>query len=287
MQCRVSGGSSISFSSRAEFRFSARYDSRLAALDVEEASAGLATPSFELSGGLQTHQYGLCTFYKPRSIYNPLFNNPVIWNSAGMSMTVGAPWNGYRLKNGITVFSKESGAIYGLMERKTAKYEVLGLTGAYIRSISGGMFDYTLGADFLRRGTRFLTHLSGKYTYCHGRILDGQRRNLFELLAETWIVAAPKLSIISLLHTEIEGVKAPDETVFLATMAQSMVSSHYGFELGAESRVCTPDITLSPVGSFVVQPVVTWSIIRIGVKRTFWKSGRAKTSITGEVWWYF
>jgi hypothetical protein len=226
--------------------------------DVEEGFLTWRKSGFTISGGKLAKRYGRCQLYSSTFIYNPLFENWILWEEYGVGLSLEKKIKKTAITGAFTLDTRSSAAFHLLYKVSHNRYHGSVLGG--IRS----SFDENLD-DVIIVGTEHSLnyrivklHSVFKYEYhtCYRRTenITFKPYDAFAGFLESQFGIAPFLDLTLLTYFRKSLQKQPlNESLSHGYIAELLVKKRFGIGQGFEIMNVNGVLTTSPETFFIVR----------------------------------
>jgi hypothetical protein len=311
LRVQATGGVSIDFQEHAGRKSSEEglirvsldhpFTDRLHAVIALRASRSSARPAFEegslawrggqgeVKAGFLSDRYGLSTLYRPHSVFQFLFDKPLLWDTygfgAGGALRIG-PFT--TVSGSATMNTRESGEAHALATVTAGELQARLLGGFQAYSpedqdnhvVGGGEFAAGAGALMVHCAAKFVRFtgfgVAANPTMTPGRVFDGYLETHWDPL--------PRITLNGILYYQNYAKRYRHEFLLGGAEGTWMFLTTLG--IGARWEVQRDGDLLSstPALSVVFVPVPNKTELRISAQQLKTEAGAPIRSVTAELW---
>lgn len=226
--------------------------------EVEEGFLTWNRNGFTVSGGKLAKRYGKCELYSSTAVYNPLFENWILWEKYGVGLSLEKRIKKKLINSAFTLDTRKSGAFHLLYKVAWKRFQTTFLSGTHVS------LDPNLD-DFLIFGTeQFVTyrvvrlHSVFKYEYrTHFGATDDPAvtpRTVLAGFLESRLSPVPFLDLTLLIHIRktIKRGRA-DNTVSYGYVGELLFHKRFGIGQGFEFEKNNEQLSLTPETYVIVR----------------------------------
>jgi len=278
-----------SFNTRLHTDIGIRGSSNSSRPFIEEAALVLTTAAGDISSGFLNARYGFKSLYRPHSLFNFLFDAPMLWNTYGFGI-------GYQQKSGQPI---QLGAQSSLNSKESAQAHVTAQAAWSHQSamVIGGIQTYStenqdnnllVGGEWQSSWSKLQMHCIGTYAdytgFGHDRnstMVPGYKGTAFVEMNYTpqRTVTLSGMGYYEQMHKAYEH-----EFVFCGTEVCWMAFSSLGMGCGMEWQQDDATVSLMPRTFIQWTPLKESADIQVGVQPTIIDNAIPNWRITGELW---
>lgn len=214
---------------------------------------------FRITGGMFMNQYGRTRFYKSASIYNPMFESYVLWNSFGIGAAIEKERGKLLVKGVMTMDQEKCSASHLFYRVKHKQFTYIVIGGFQLAPFHINTDQFTTGTELYFYFRKVTLHTVVAYDYMkHFGIPTNKTTNRLAHLTcgfiEARIHAAKFLDINTL--TYYKNYKRNDnyQTTCSGYVVESIFNRWFGIGHGIEAETKSSDIIIQPEIFFLLTP---------------------------------
>jgi hypothetical protein len=240
-----------------------------------------------LSGGYLTSRYGESRYYKTWSTYNPLFENPIIWDDYGYGGSVALHTGMLVLQGGGLMNSRENGSVNGYAGIRTPAISAGVLCGFQTYSLENQDNDLTIGFESSAESDAAKVHVAMRYVHSFGYSANDQPDlvpgNRFDGFLEGRFLPVKSFIVDALGIYRRSTLYYNQESVFTGIDCRWFLGRIWGIGGGAERMDDNGIVTWSPGVRLFVAPGPDPTQLAIGVERMWTGASSPLYQLTGNV----
>ncbi len=254
---------------------------------LETGALSWRDSTINLSGGYLTSRYGLSWYYKPWSTYNPLFENPIIWDEYGFGGSASLHSGLLVLEGGALANYRENGSVHEYAGIETTSFRAGLLCGYQTYSLDDNANNLTVGFESSAGSDVVKIHLAMRYLHDFGYSLNNQPSivpgNRFDGFLEGRLLPFRSLIVdllgiyrrSTLYYSQTEEFTGIDFRWFLGRI--------WGIGGGGERMDNEGIVTLSPDLRLFIAPAADPTQLSIGIERTLTGDSSPLNQLTGNI----
>lgn len=254
---------------------------------IEDGFINWHRNGFSISGGLLNSRYGTCKLYKPFSVFNPLFDRFILWDSYGFGFFLEKAHNRIRFNGAVTLNNHENGALHLLVNLNFKHFNSILLAGFQSYSIKNQDNSIIAGTDILSNWKYIDLHAVFKYAYYtgYGSSLNKTMKPgiLVESLFEIRAYPLSSLSISIMTYCEYLKKRFEHLSILGGSDIEWMFIEWLGVAAGFE--FLTHDNIFSKITEFaiVIKPIKDHALLRISFKKNITDNSSSCYILGGNV----
>ena len=256
---------------------------------IEKAALIRTGTHSDFETGFLNARYGFKSLYRPHTIHNFLFDNPLLWNTYGFGVS-------YRQKVSssvqvlaqTTINSKESTQIHALVQGEWAHQSAAFISGIQTYSPENQDNIMSIGSEWSGTWSKLQVHCIGSYNNYSG---FGHNRNASMVpgykgigFVECTYMPVPTLTFSGMGYYEQMHKSYNHEFTFCGTDVCWTAVTDIGIGCGMEWQQDDATVTLMPRSFIRWTPVKDAADIQLGVQPTSINNAIPNWRITGELW---
>jgi hypothetical protein len=256
---------------------------------IEEAALQWKRGPSALEAGFVSQRYGFDKIYRPHSIFNFLFDKPVLWDEYGFgSAYCQGITSCLNVTAATSINAKENGQAHLLLTFNAKNLESSVLGGFQSYTIENQDNSFTSGIDVTARWDSLLVHCTAKYVDYFGY---GHAANPTMVPGET-ITGFLELSYVPISGVSLNTMsyyfqttkRFEHEFFFEGLEGSWMIFRHYGLGGGVEWQKDDDIITIMPRIFARIVPFAAATELQISMQPTFINHTVTSYRLAGEIW---
>jgi len=256
---------------------------------IEEAAIQWQSRQTHLSGGFLSNRYGFDKLYRPHSLFNFLFDKPVLWDMYGFGATLNQRFSrGLGMTAASSINSRESGQAHLMLAMDLPRVQAGVLFGVQTYTIENQDNSLTGGFDVCAQRAWFQVHATLKYVDYRGfghssnpTMVPGKSTTGF---LEFSALPVSDFELCGMSYYQISQKRFNHEFFFEGLDVSWMLLTHFGLGGGCEWQKDDDILSLMPRLFFRAVPVRNHTDIRISLMPTIIDHTATSWRLTGEIW---
>ena len=226
---------------------------------------------FTATGGLFKSRYGRTKFYKSISVYNPMFENYVLWDAYGIGIAVEKEKGRSFIKGAVTMDQEKSSAAHLLYRVKYKRFTGVFLSGIQLSPSEIQNDRFTIGSEMFLNYHLIKLHTVIAYDYIkHFGIPANTTANKMANIICSFIEArirASKFLDINLL-TYYKNYQRNDDykSIYSGYIIESIIKRWFGIGYGFEAELRNNELTTVPEIFLLFRPIKEHVSLKLGFK---------------------
>jgi hypothetical protein len=256
---------------------------------IEEAALQWKSATSSIEAGFVSHRYGFDKLYRPHSIFNFLFDKPVLWDEYGFGATYYQGLTTWlTMAAASSINSKENGQAHLLLTFKDKNIEsgILGGFQSYTTENQDNSF--TSGIDVSAQWNLLSVHCAAKYVDYFGfghasnsTMVPGE--SITGFLEFAYIPVSPVT--LSAMSYYVKTQKRFEHEFFFEGLEGAwMFLPHYGIGGGIEWQKDDYIITVMPRAFARFVPFNSTTELQVSMLPTFIVNSITSYRLAGEIW---
>ena len=215
---------------------------------------------FRATGGMFGNRYGRTQFYKSTSVYNPLFENYVLWDAFGIGTAIEKEKGKSLIKGAVTMDQDKCSASHLLYRVKYKRFTAMVLSGIQLAPSEIRNDRFVTGSELFLYYSKIKLHAVMAYDYIkHFGIPANKTTNKLAHLVcgffEARILAAKFLDINMLTYYKNYQRNDGYQTAYSGYVVESIFVNWFGIGQGIEAEAGNNETVIQPEIFFLFTPI--------------------------------